>query len=273
MKDKTLVKFIGCGELNNDYLVDLIADNQRYLGIESKRDDKVLDAMRKVDREKFLPPGIVSYLAQTYIPFKSVKKEEVSTKDIKPGPPLLMVELRHLAYNDEMIPIGHYEDQVQTCSQPSMVAFMNDVLELGKGMKVLEIGTGCGYHAAVTSQMVGEEGKVFSVEIIKDLRVLAEANLRYVFGEEFEKRFYLFQGDGSIGLKEHAPFDRIYLTAGIKLASFKPSILGEQLNPNGGILLFPEERGSLIKQKYENGVSVEKMYNRVMFVPLLGENS
>lgn len=180
------------------------------------------------------------------------------------------VAVRDLAYNDKPLSIGCD----QTCSQPSLVGCMTDLLELKKGMKVLEVGAGCGYQAAIFSHMVGEEGKVFTLEYISQLADLAKSNLERHFGEGYENRVKVIHGDGSIGLEEEAPFDRVCLTAGVNLDSFDPSILVKQLNPNGGILEYPEHIGKLIKRTYKNNQMIdEQRFDGVRFVPLQGENS
>ena len=182
-----------------------------------------------------------------------------------------------LAYTDSALPIGYG----QTCSQPSLVALMEYLLDLERGMRVLEVGSGYGYSAAITSELIGPSGYLITMEIIPELAELAKSNLEShfgkgrFFGKGLEKRLKVIgDADGSIGLETDAPFDRIYLTAGVK-SSFDPSILAKQLNPNGGILLFPEERGDLIKQIYEKGklVNTNKYGDgNIGFVPLQGKN-
>jgi protein-L-isoaspartate(D-aspartate) O-methyltransferase len=173
-------------------------------------------------------------------------------------------------YDDRPVSIG-YE---QTCSQPSMVAFMCDILELKRGMRVLEIGTGCGYHAAVTSHRIGPSGFLTTLEFIPALADVAKENLRKHFGLGLDERLEAVRGDGSVGYGPNSPYDRIYLTAGVSLKSFDRSVLAEQLNPEGGMLLFPEEVGSLFRQKYKKGKKVsEDFYENVWFVPLCGKNS
>lgn len=224
--------------MDNDALVDLVKNDDFYLKFKSPRDERVLEAMRKVDRRDFLP------------------------SDYNKAP--------FIVYADLPLGIGYG----QTCSAPSMVGFMCDILELEEGMRVLEIGSGSGYHAAVTSRIIGIEGKLFSIEYILELKELAERNLRGHFLEEFDKRIAVIHGDGSIGLKDEAPFDRIYLTAGVQLKSFNPHMLAEQIKPEGGILLFPQKSGDIIKQTYESHILVkEQSFGPVSFVPLKGENS
>ena len=100
-------------------------------------------------------------------------------------------------------------------------------------------------------------------------------NLTQTFkDEDLEGRVRVINDDGSVGYNKGAPFDRIYLTAGVKLDSFNPSLLAEQLNPKMGILVFPEVDGVLIKWVYKSGIRVEeKNYEKVAFVPLIGRNA
>lgn len=221
--------------MGNDELVELVKNDKFYLKFKSPRDQKVLRAMRKVDRKDFLVGSEKEY-----------------------------------AYQNTPLSIGYG----QTCSEPAMVGFMGDVLELREGMKVLEIGSGCGYHAAVVSHLIGNSGYLVTIEYIEELAELAQKNLKAHFGMRLEKRLRVVHGDGSIGFAEEAPFDRIYLTAGVYLNSFDPSILTAQLKPEG-ILLFSERGGTLIKQQYKNGqmVGEPEKYDGRVFVPLQGKNS
>lgn len=146
------------------------------------------------------------------------------------------------AYLDKPLPIGYG----QTISAPHMVAVYLEALELKSGFKVLEIGTGSGYHAAVTAAALKKlgGGKLYSIEIDERLYRQAKKNLEDAHLIEV---VHLFLKDGFHGLKEFAPFDRIYLTAA---THEKPYPLYEQLTEKG-ILLFPyglpHEPQSLIK--------------------------
>jgi len=191
-------------------------------------DDAVLRAMRETDRGAFAPPG---------------------TRDV---------------YEDSPFPIAKH----QTCSQPSMVAAMATLLELRPGLKVLEVGTGCGYSAAVTARLISPGGTLFSVEIVPDLTADAERNLAK-FGLENAVR--LVTGDGSAGMPEQAPFDRIYLTAGVG-RHFDEEVLLSQLSP-GGILLYPESYGSMFLVKKTPRGNVRNILDGVSFVFLKGKNS
>jgi protein-L-isoaspartate(D-aspartate) O-methyltransferase len=137
---------------------------------------------------------------------------------------LVQSALDEQAYLDKALPIG----EGQTISQPYTVGFQTQLLNLSKGMKVLEIGTGSGYQAAVLSAMGCQ---VFSIERIKTLYYLAMDNLKKL-GQPLVKVKY---GDGNKGWQLFKPYDRIIVTAG---ATEVPSELLSQLKI-GGILVIP----------------------------------
>ena len=150
-----------------------------------------------------------------------------------------------------------------------MVAIMDEALELTQGCKVLEVGAGSGYHAATVAEIVGSTGHVFTVELVQELVEFARRNLeRAGYGD----RVTLVQGDGSLGYKERAPYDRILVTAA---APRVPQPLIEQLTV-GGILLvpvggrwFPQE---LVKvRKMADGRLEKSSLGGVAFVPLVGQ--
>jgi protein-L-isoaspartate(D-aspartate) O-methyltransferase len=129
---------------------------------------------------------------------------------------------RH-AYQDMPLPIGFDK----TISQPFMVAVMTDLLEPRPDDVVLEIGTGLGYQAAVLSQLVR---RVWSVEIIEELAVEAESRLRRLGYDNVGVHI----GDGSLGWAEHAPYDKVIVTAAAELV---PPALLQQLRPGGRMVL------------------------------------
>jgi protein-L-isoaspartate(D-aspartate) O-methyltransferase len=129
---------------------------------------------------------------------------------------------RH-AYQDMPLPIGFDK----TISQPFMVAVMTDLLEPRPDDVVLEIGTGLGYQAAVLSQLVR---RVWSVEIIEELAVEAESRLRRLGYDNVGVHI----GDGSLGWVEHAPYDKVIVTAAAELV---PPALLQQLRPGGRMVL------------------------------------
>jgi protein-L-isoaspartate(D-aspartate) O-methyltransferase len=190
--------------------------------------NRIIDAMGKVDRRNFLPLGA-----------------------------------RHLAYYDEPVSIGYS----QTCSQPSLVAFMLAELSIRSGDIILEIGSGCGYVAAIASLLCGKEGKVYACEIIPELVGTMRSNV----GDRFPN-VEIIEGDGSAGFPKLAPFDRILLSAGVDSSNFDREILLSQL-ASPGILIYPEARGRLYKL-IKNGKNIEeRTYGYVSFVPLRGRNS
>jgi protein-L-isoaspartate(D-aspartate) O-methyltransferase len=151
-------------------------------------DRRVLDAMLRVPRRLFVPSGH-----------------------------------RADAYEDYPIAIGHG----QTISQPYMVAFMTEALELTGEEKVLEIGTGSGYQTAVLAEL---SASVYSVERVQALHSAAGR----VLGELGYANISLFLGDGGAGIPEHAPFDRILVTAA---APSIPPALADELSDNGIIVV------------------------------------
>jgi protein-L-isoaspartate(D-aspartate) O-methyltransferase len=164
------------------------------------------------------------------------------------------------AYMNEPLPIGHG----QTISQPYIVAFMAEMLEVEPGDKVLEIGTGSGYHAAVISELTPH---VFSIEIVEPLAVQA----RSVYDDLGYTYIQTKTGDGYYGWEEHAPFDKIIVTAA---AGHIPPPLIEQLKP-GGIMAIPVgspyQTQTLMKvTKTEDGQTRTERLLPVRFVPMTG---
>lgn len=162
------------------------------------------------------------------------------------------------AYEDRPLPIG----RGQTISQPSVVALMTEALELNNRCKVLEVGTGSGYQAAILSKLVR---RVYTVERHRPLARAA----RELFQQLDLSNITVVTGDGSLGLPEQAPFDRILLTAA---AEDPPANLLAQLKP-GGIMVLPvgqtDTVQSMIKVvKTDNGLEYTEL-GEVRFVPLL----
>ncbi len=192
-------------------------------GVRSKL---VLDAMRKVPREKFLPPGQGLF-----------------------------------AYDDGPLPIG----EGQTISQPYIVAYMADGLGLSGGEKVLEIGTGSGYAAAVLAEIAAE---VFTIERIAPLADRARRTLQSLGYTNVHVRC----GDGTLGWPAESPFDGIIVSAG---APDVPASLRHQLKL-GGRMVIPVGAGRsyqelvLVTRVEENEWTSEDMI-AVRFVPLVGE--
>lgn len=164
------------------------------------------------------------------------------------------------AYDDVALPI----DEGQTISQPYTVAFQTQVLEIKPGDKVLEIGTGSGYQAAILDHMGAD---VYSVERIEKLHKQAKSILK-----QYGKNVKLFLSDGTMGLPEHGPFDKIIVTAA---APKMPETLLAQLKP-GGMAIVPIgdlklQKMVLIKKSVEN-IITQKELGDFRFVPLIGKD-
>jgi len=165
------------------------------------------------------------------------------------------------AYNDNPLPIGYD----QTISQPYIVAFMTDTLKLTRSSKVLEIGTGSGYQAAVCAEMAQQ---VYTIEIVEELAKSAKERLK----ELGYRNVFAKAGDGFFGWPEHAPFDAIIGTAA---AGRIPEPLIEQLKPGGRMILpygTPDGFQSLVLvTKEKNGAISHKNIMPVRFVPMTCE--
>ena len=166
---------------------------------------------------------------------------------------------QHLAYFDGPLPIDHG----QTISQPYIVAFMTEVLELKPHHKVLEIGTGCGYQSAVLSMIVQ---KVISLEYIEDLAESAKNRLSRLG----YKNVSVHKSNGLLGWKQAAPFDRIIGTAA---PSSIPDTLIEQLAPEG-IMVLPvgksifDQALFIVRKNKNKKVSIKQSLG-VRFVPMV----
>jgi len=184
-------------------------------------DLRVLEAMRTVPRERFVPADLASR-----------------------------------AYEDRPLPIG----QGQTISQPFIVAYMAEALGVSRQHTVLEIGTGSGYHAAVLAALARE---VYTVEIVPELARRASATLKALGYANVRVR----EGDGYAGWPEHAPFDRILVTAA---PDEIPKPLVDQLAPDGKMVIPVGPQGApqwmTIVEKTARGI-VERRTIPVQFVP------
>lgn len=180
---------------------------------------RVLEAMRRVPRHEFVP-----------------------------------AEQKHAAYRNRPLPIG----DGQTISQPYIVALMTDLLNLEPGHKVLEIGTGCGYQAAVLAELAA---KVYTIEIVDALARTAGETLQRL-GIDVETR----SGDGYKGWAEAAPFDAIVVTAA---PDHIPPALVQQLKP-GGRLVIPvgtKLQSLVVVSKNPDGTTTTEDIVPVRFVP------
>lgn len=188
-------------------------------------DPRVMDAMASVPRHRLIPDGVLDS-----------------------------------AYANRPLPIGHG----QTISQPYIVAVMTDLLKTTPSSRILEVGTGSGYQAAILAELVE---KVYSIEIIEPLGLLARDNLAALGYANIEVRI----GDGYYGWEEHAPFDAIVVTAA---ASHIPPPLIEQL-ARGGRMVIPVGSRFMVQQlvlveKDKDGQVTTRQILPVRFVPLTG---
>ena len=191
------------------------------LKVRGIKDERVLEAMEKVERHRFVPD------------------------DLKPN-----------AYDDEPLPIG----SGQTISQPYIVAYMTEVLELKGKERVLEIGTGSGYQTAVLAELVKE---VFTVEIYLELAERAKQILSELGYSDIQYKI----GDGTLGWEENAPYDAVIVTAA---PAKTPDSLKEQLK-EGGRMIIP------VGQAFQNLFLFEKSGQKIQkrkllavrFVPLI----
>jgi len=186
-------------------------------------DPRVISAMRRIPRDSFVPP-----------------------------------DLRQRAYEDRPLPIGYR----QTISQPYIVAYMTQALRLGPNEKVLEIGTGSGYQAAVLSELAGS---VYSIEIVAQLAKRARDTLKKLGYDNVQVK----QGDGYAGWPDQAPFDAIMVTAA---PDHVPQPLVNQL-ALGGRLVLPvgeTQQTLMVLIRTEDGVEQEATLP-VLFVPMTGE--
>jgi len=205
-------------------IVKDVDETSRYIG-KSKLDSRVMETIGRVPRHEFVP-----------------------------------VEERFAAYENIPLPIGHG----QTISQPYIVALMTDLMELTVNSRVLEIGTGSGYQAAILAELCDQ---VFSIEIIEPLGKKAAKRLqRLGYG-----KVHLRVGDGYYGWEDEAPFDVIIVTAA---ASHVPPPLIRQLKP-GGRMVVPVGSRFMVQQlllieKDDRGEVTTRQILPVRFVPLTG---
>ena len=200
---------------------EMVRDQIRFRGV---RDEKVLNAMLKVERHLFVP--------EVY---------------------------RAEAYEDYPLPVG----EGQTISQPYIVAFMTEALELEQTDKVLEIGTGSGYQAAILAEICDS---VFTIEIFRSLGLSAMKTL----DDLGYRNVFVRIGDGYMGWEEHAPYDAIIVTCS---PSHVPEMLEAQLAEGGRMIIpvggdYTQELVLLVKK---SGKLQKKNVLPVRFVPMINE--
>jgi len=204
---------------------DFAAERERMVETQIRargvQDERVLQAMLKVPRHSFVPPNVRSY-----------------------------------AHGDEPLPIG----EGQTISQPYIVAYMTEALELCGDERVLEIGTGSGYQTAVLAELAEE---VYTIEIVSSLSQQAQETLRQL---GYQNVFFRV-GDGSLGWREFAPYDALIVTAAPRSV---PKALEEQLKISGKMIIPVgiEYQELVLVERKKKGFSRKKLLP-VRFVPLV----
>jgi protein-L-isoaspartate(D-aspartate) O-methyltransferase len=211
----------------------MIEDNYKQRGLRNKlvkklrekgiSDERVLAAIGEVPRHAFFDAALLSH-----------------------------------AYEDKAFPIG----EGQTISQPYTVAFQTEKMKVKAGDKILEIGTGSGYQAAILLEM---GAKVYTIEFN---RKLYEKTREFL--PEMGYQPYFFFGDGSKGIPAKAPYDKIVVTAG---APVVPNALTDQLAENG-VLIIPvgdREKQKMLRITKKQGKLVQEEFDNFAFVPLLGD--
>ena len=215
----------GAADTKKDYSKQRAAMVRQQIAARGVKDRRVLRAMRSVKRHLFVPASH-----------------------------------RSSAYADHPLPIG----QQQTISQPYIVGFMTDALKLGPTARVLEIGTGSGYQAAILGEVAAQ---VYSMEIIPSLGRRAQKLLRQLGYDNVHVRI----GDGYKGWPEEAPFDAIMLTAA---PHELPAPLLAQLKKPGGVLVAPvgpaRDQRLIRLTRTKTGVRKEQLM-LVRFVPMTGK--
>ncbi|MEM7823901.1 MAG: protein-L-isoaspartate(D-aspartate) O-methyltransferase [Candidatus Aenigmatarchaeota archaeon] len=171
-------------------------------------------------------------------------------------------QLTAMAYRDCPLSIGHG----QTISQPSTVVAMTEALQPKRGQKILEVGAGSGWQAGLLGHIVGPKGMVWTIERIIELVHMAKHNLKAAG----IKNVHVIHGDGSMGLPNHAPFDRIIVTAACPKI---PPLLTTQLKPKGRMVIpvgdLYLQKMILLVRKSKDGFEQTELGN-FMFVPLIG---
>lgn len=190
-------------------------------------------------------------------------KKVIDAFDSVPREMFILDDYSDEAYGDYPLPIGHN----QTISQPTTIMIMTQALELKYGQKVLEVGAGSGYQAAIIAKIIGEKGKVFTTEIIPELVEFARNNLKKCNIDNVE----VIKADGSSGYKKQGPYDRIIVTAACPKI---PDQLIEQLKENGIIIapVGPLYGQSMIKAIKKKGRLETVNLGFFIFVPLNGKH-
>jgi protein-L-isoaspartate(D-aspartate) O-methyltransferase len=206
------------------------------------------------------PKELREFMVRTQLVPRGIRDERVLNA-MKKVPRHLFVDKskRHEAYDDTALSIG----EGQTISQPYMVAVMTELLELKGDEKVLEIGTGSGYQAAILSELAKE---VYTIERVAALAELTKERFHSLGYDNI----YVRVGDGTLGWPGDAPFERIIITAGTPRV---PDPLMEQLSDDGILVAPVGDRFSqqLLKIRKHTGETVEEYHTPCVFVPLIGK--
>ncbi|MFH0949098.1 MAG: protein-L-isoaspartate(D-aspartate) O-methyltransferase [Candidatus Aenigmatarchaeota archaeon] len=166
-------------------------------------------------------------------------------------------ELRSHAYDNCPLPIA----EGQTISQPLTVAVMTEALQPRKGNKILEVGAGSGYQAAILAEIIGQKGQIITTEIIKSLAEFASENIKKCGYENV----VVINEDGSVGYKKYMPYDRIIVTAS---APAVPQQLVNQLKDNGRLVIPVGDEMFLVEKTDKKFKKTSLGY--YVFVPLKG---
>lgn len=201
----------------------------RLVGSGHLKSPEIIESFKRVPRHKFVPP------------------------DVREG-----------AYIDRPLPIGHG----QTISAPSMIAIMLEVLQVKGKQKVLEIGAGSGYNAALIAEIIGRDGELYTIERIEKIAKFGNKNLE----ESGYDWVNVIVGDGTRGYEEKAPWDRILVTA---CAPEVPKPLIEQLKVGGKLAApvgkHPMSQTLILLKKLGEGKTEVERHGGCSFVPLVGE--
>ncbi len=236
-------------------LVFLLGSTLLHSGMIEKQYDKARKGMVKIIEEEVddteWHTGRPKLAKATINAMESVKRHE-----------FVPLSSRLNAYENRPLSIGYG----QTISQPYIVAIMTDLLDLKHSDRVLEIGTGSGYQAAVLAEIVKE---VYTIEVIRELGISAAARLEKLGYKNINTRI----GDGYYGWEEHAPYDAIIVTAA---AGNIPPPLIKQLRP-GGKMIIPVKsyfyvQHLILVSKDERGTVSTRQIMPVIFVPLTGQH-
>lgn len=197
-----------------------------------------------------------------YLGRERLGENVINTMERVPRHAFVPARSRRYAYENRPLSIGY----AQTISQPYIVAIMTDLLDLSSSDRVLEIGTGSGYQAAVLAEIVKE---VYTIEVIRELGISAARRLKKLGYENIKTRI----GDGYYGWEAHAPYDAIIVTAA---AGNIPPPLFKQLKPGGKMIIpvrsFSQVQHLVLITKEVSGAMTTRQILPVRFVPLTGKH-